>query len=218
MRSGLLAAGLIHKENKMKYTRLMNTLIASGVLSMSVGSVALAVPCRANPCAPRSSRINPCAAKNPCAASNPCAAAMVRMEVRGVMRPVNYRPYKGDQKELAAYGKKLFRDTHLSSNGLSCNTCHQENGAFQNTFAQPYPHYVQMAGERAGVKSVNLDEMVQFCMVVPMAAKPLPWNSKKLAALTAYTASLQKGFMVIANPYAAKNPCAARNPCAAQRH
>ena len=140
---------------------------------------------------------------------------MVKMDTQGVMRPANYRPYKGSQKELVAYGKRLFSDTSLSSNGMSCSTCHDNNGAFQATFEKPYPHYVQMTDERAGVRSVHLDEMVQFCMVAPMAAKPLPWNSKKLAALTAYTATLQKGFRT-GNPCVAKNPCAAMNPCAAK--
>jgi cytochrome c len=214
---------LIKKENKMKRTHLMNTLIASGVLSLSVGGTALAAPCRANPCAPRSSRMNPCAAKNPCAAQNPCAAAMVKMNIKGVMRPANHRPYKGNSQELISYGKRLFSDPRLSSNGMSCNTCHSDNGAFQASFAQPYPHHVQMTDERAGVKAVHLDEMVQFCMVVPMAAKPLPWNSKRLAALTAYTGSLQNGFRAgnpcaAMNPCAAANPCTARTPCAATRH
>lgn len=186
----------------MKHSALMRALISSGVLTLSLGGIAIATPCRANPCAPRSSRMNP------------CAAAMAKMEVKDVMRPKNYRPYKGNNKELVAYGKQLFSDPRLSSNGMSCNTCHDHNGAFQATFAQPYPHYVQMTDERAGVKQVHLDEMVQFCMVVPMAAKPLPWNSKKLAALTAYTGTLQKGFRA-PNPRAAKNPCAATNPCAA---
>ncbi|MBU0621197.1 MAG: cytochrome C peroxidase [Gammaproteobacteria bacterium] len=213
----------------MKHTTLMRALVSSGALTLSLGGAAYAAPCRpANPCAPRtgSSRMNPCAAKNPCAATNPCAAAMVKMDIKGVMRPANYRPYRGKQADLIARGKQLFGDTALSSNGLSCNTCHNNNnnGAFQDSFAQPYPHRVQMTHERANVKAVHLDEMVQFCMVVPMAAKPLPWSGKDLAALTAYTASLQKGFMAGVNPCAAKNPCAARNPCAAanpcapQRH
>lgn len=195
----------------MKPTLLVKALISSGALTLSLGGAALAAPCRPNPCAPR----NGAASMNPCAAQNPCAAAMVKMDTQGVMRPANYRPYKGDTKALIAYGKRLFSDSKLSTNGMSCNTCHGDNGAFQASFAQPYPHHVQMTDERAGVKAVHLDEMVQFCMVVPMAAKPLPWNSKKLSALTAYTASLQKGFRAQANPCAAKNPCAAMNPCAA---
>jgi len=151
---------------------------------------------------------------NPCAA-NPCAAGMTKMDMTGVMRPKHYKPYKAKKAALVRYGKKLFSDTRLSTNGMSCQTCHADNASFQSTFAQPYPHYVQMTDDFAGVKSVHLDEMVQFCMVKPMASKPLPWNSKKLAALTAYSASLQKGFKA-GNPCAAVNPCAAKNPCGAK--
>jgi len=214
----------------MKRSSLFNALLASGVISLSVGGMAIAAPCRANPCAPRSSRMNPCAAKNPCAARNPCAAKnpcaasspdYIKPEI--VTRPANYRPYQGKHASLVKYGKKLFSDTSLSTNGLSCNSCHQGYGAFQDTFAKSYPHFVQMTFDRSKVKSVNLDEMVQFCMVAPMASQPLAWNGKKLAALTAYTAEYQKGFKVgqnagAANPCAAKNPCSAKkmNPCAAK--
>jgi hypothetical protein len=81
-----------------------------------------------------------------------------------------------------------------------------------------------MATEKGGVRRVHLDEMVQFCMVVPMAAKPFPWGSKDLAALTAYSGEVQKRFIKTggatkaASPCAAKNPCAARNPCAAKKN
>lgn len=210
----------------MKRTPIYNALFASGALTLSLAGMAVAAPCRANPCAPRSSTSrmnpcaarNPCAAKNPCSAKNPCAAASDRIDPALTTRPGNYRPYKGNQAQLVAEGKTLFSDTSLSTNGMSCNTCHQGNGAFQATFAQPYPHFVQMTHDRAGVKAVHLDEMVQFCMMAPMASKPLPWDGKKLAALTAYSASLQKGFKpgnAAANPCAASNPCGAKmNPCA----
>ncbi|PHM20473.1 MAG: hypothetical protein CK604_05985 [Curvibacter sp. PD_MW3] len=107
-----------------------------------------------------------------------------------ITRPAGYKPQAGD----AALGEKLFNDTKLSTNGMSCASCHANHGAFQASFAKPYPHTVAMAKEQLGRKTVHLDEMVQGCMVMPMAAKPLPWDSKELAALTAYTASLQKTF------------------------
>ena len=107
-----------------------------------------------------------------------------------ITRPAGYKPLAGD----AALGEKLFNDTKLSTNGMSCARCHANNGAFQASFAKPYPHTVAMAKEQLGRKTVHLDEMVQGCMAMPMAAKPLPWDSKELAALTAYTASLQKTF------------------------
>jgi cytochrome c len=119
-------------------------------------------------------------------------------------------------------GKQLYGEPKMSTNGLSCNTCHSANAGFAETFAKPYPHFVQMAEEKGGLKKVALDEMVQFCMVAPMAAKPLAWNSRELAALTAYTGEVQKTFKPTLagaknNPCAAKNPGAMQNPCAPKR-
>ncbi|MBE7942750.1 MULTISPECIES: cytochrome c peroxidase [Ramlibacter] len=107
-----------------------------------------------------------------------------------ITRPAGYKPQPGD----VALGEKLFNDIKLSTNGMSCASCHANHGAFQASFAKPYPHTVAMARDQLGRKTVYLDEMVQGCMVMPMAAKPLPWDSKELAALTAYTATLQKTF------------------------
>ncbi len=84
------------------------------------------------------------------------------------------------------------------------------------TFGQAYPHKVAMATQRAGTDAIHLDEMVQFCMLVPMQAKALAWNSRELAALTAYSVEFQKGY----NPCAAKKAgggCGACNPCAATK-
>lgn len=106
------------------------------------------------------------------------------------VRPTGYKPLKGDPEA----GKALFNDTKLSTNGMSCASCHANHGAFSASFAKPYPHTVAMARDQLGRKSVHLDEMVQACMVMPMAARPLPWNSRELANLTAYVAELQKTF------------------------
>ena len=106
------------------------------------------------------------------------------------VRPANYKPLAGDSK----LGEKLFNDKKLSTNGMSCATCHANHGAYQASFAQPYPHTVGMAKDQLGRKTVHLDEMIQACMVMPMEAKPLPWNSKELAALVAYVQIQQKTF------------------------
>ncbi|MBI4291029.1 MAG: cytochrome C peroxidase [Betaproteobacteria bacterium] len=193
----------------------------AGVFAIGMGGplAHAAAPC--SPCSPRT-RSNPSAEKkNPCAARNPCAAARSKVDPRLVTRPKGTKLATGERAELLQLGESLWKDTKLSTNGLSCNTCHQGGAAFQNTFANPYPHYVAMAKEQGGLKRINLDEMVQFCLVVPMATKPLGWDSKQLAALTAYTADLQKTFRPAqagkSNPCAAKNPCAPKaNPCAAK--
>lgn len=107
-----------------------------------------------------------------------------------ITRPAGYKPMVGDAK----LGEKLFNDVKLSTNGMSCASCHAKHGAFQASFAKPYPHTVTMAKEQLGRKTVYLDEMIQGCMVMPMAAKPLAWDSKELAGLVAYLQVQQKSF------------------------
>jgi cytochrome c len=174
----------------------------------------------ANPCA-----ANPCAA-NPCAA-NPCAASDLPVDaIRQGDRELNDHGMTWD--DLAARGAELWTDKSLSSTGAtSCSTCHSGDGtAMMNaSFADPYPHRVAMAKDRAGLEMVTAAEMVQLCMAIPMAAEPLDYESVELAALTAKVMDLQKSFdpskagemnPCAANPCAA-NPCAATgmNPCAA---
>jgi len=161
--------------------------------------------------------MNPCAMSNPCSAKNPCAAKSDRIDPALVKRPAGTHLAKGNRDELVKEGKVLWNDTKLSSNGMSCNTCHQNNAAFSASFAEPYPHKVGMVKERAGISKVRLDEMVQFCMLAPMAAKPFPWDSRALAALTAYAAEVQKTYKASGTAKKPKNPCGAmKNPCAMQ--
>ncbi len=131
-----------------------------------------------NPCSAK----NPCAAKNacaanPCAAKNPCGAAG-KVDPKLITRPAGTKLMAGKPADLIKEGERLWNDKKLSSNGLACQTCHQGNAAFLPSFAKPYPHPVAMVKEKAGLKQVQLDEMVQICMVVPMASKPLPWASR----------------------------------------
>ena len=160
-------------------------------------------PC--NPC-------NPCAAKacNPC---NPCGAGKV--SAKDFVRPKGVKLASGSRSKLAAQGKRLWNDPGLSTNGLSCNSCHVNNASLNPSFAESYPHRVAMPSQMAGVGRISAAEMVQFCLLVPMQSKTLPWNSTQLAALTAYTHELQKGFKV--NPCAAKKACSPCNPCAARK-
>jgi len=170
----------------------------------------LAATC--NPCNPCAAKCNPCNPCNPCAATcnpcNPCAGAKVNP--CKVMRPAGTRLRISDAPAVIAEGKRLWNDKSISSNGLACQTCHMNNALLNATFAKAYPHRVAMPQQRAGVAKVDVDEMVQFCMVVPMQTEPFAWNSKELMALSSYTLALQGAF----NPCAAKNPCTPCNPCA----
>ncbi|MFV8572164.1 cytochrome c peroxidase [Marinobacter sp. SBS5] len=141
-------------------------------------------PCSVNKtCAPKG--CNPCAATGKCGAkANPCAA-------KKVTRPAGYQAYMGNPDTLVAMGKKLFNDPSLSSNGLACASCHNDGAGYNATFTNDYPHPVAMAKNIFGMDQVHLDEMVQICMVQPMASEPFPWDSQELAALTAYMSKVQ---------------------------
>lgn len=177
-------------------------------------------PCAANPCAGRNPcGANPCAGANPCGGANPCAGAAI--DPARFQQPKGVALASGDRATLVAEGERLWNDPSIGKSGLSCGNCHVQGYAMMKPgFADPYPHYVEMADQRAGVKAVNAAEMVNFCMLVPMAAEPLPWTSRELAALTAYVEHLQPGYRPVGasganpcNPCAGANPCAGRNPC-----
>ncbi|HEC14015.1 MAG TPA: hypothetical protein ENI80_12355 [Acidiferrobacteraceae bacterium] len=149
-----------------------------------------------------------------------------KVDPKLVTRPAGTKLKAGKSADLVKEGKQLWNDKKLSTNGLSCNSCHKDNAAFNATFAKPYPHTVKMAHDQAGIKTINLDEVVQFCLAAPMAGKPFPWDSQELAALTAYTAEVQKTFKPkAAHPGGGKmmgNPCGGKtmgggkmmsNPC-----
>ncbi|WP_157035508.1 hypothetical protein [Marinobacter psychrophilus] len=110
-------------------------------------------------------------------------------------RPEGYTPLQGDVAELRTLGEKLFNDNSLSSNGLSCATGHINGMVYLDTFKTQCPHFVAMGKRDFGMDMVHLDEMAQICMVAPMAAEPLEWDSKELAALTEYTRQEQQKYI-----------------------
>lgn len=148
------------------------------------------------------------AADNPCSAKNPCAAKAKTVDTAKIRRPAGTQLATGDHDELLKEGEKLWNDQSLGTNGLTCDTCHNNHGTFSDGFAAPYPHKVDMVKERMGIAGkIYLDEMVQFCLVMPLASKTLPWESRELAALTAYTAEVQRTFKPKAG-LGKGNPCA----------
>ncbi len=174
-----------------------------------------------NPC--NMKHKNPCNMKmhNPCGMKhkNPCGGmAADQIDAKLIMRPAGVALFAGASRaQLVKDGERLFRDSSLSPNKTTCNDCHASNDLFKPGFAKPYPHKVSMAKERAGVSgSLQADEFVQFCMLAPMASKPLAWDSRELAALAAYVVDVkQKGYRAAmkANPCAMKGGAKMRNPC-----
>jgi hypothetical protein len=185
-------------------------------------------PCAANPCA----KANPCAAANPCVASNPCGA-----NARSASNPCGANPCAANpcgagggvqakrfqqpadvklaapSARLIARGEELWKDPSIGKSGLACATCHVDRYAQMNpSFAGPYPHAVAMPKQMSGVAEVNAAEMVNFCMLTPMASEPLAWDSEELAALAAWVEHIRPGYVPGASATSA-NPCGATNPC-----
>ena len=202
------------------------TLNAAAARTLNPCTAKMLNPCQAkasNPCMAKHVLSNPCMGKhmgmnpcNPCGAKhmgmnpcNPCGGAHVAAS--RFKQPPGVK-VAASNPCLVKRGKMLWNDRGLGKSGLACANCHLDNyGQMHASFAKPYPHRVMMPFQQAGVSDVNAAEMVNFCMIVPMADEPLPWNSPKLAALTAYVQHIQSDFSpVAANPCGMKNPC---NPC-----
>ncbi len=207
--------------------RLFGMSALSVMLTLAAGAMILSgdrAVGQTNPCASKS--VNPGAAKaaNPCApkpAANPCAGKP-EVDSKLILRPKATNLAEGNRAQLIKQGQALFNDTKLSTNGMSCMNCHADNANFAASFTTPYPHRMAMAAEKSGVEQVRLDEAIQFCMIVPMQAKPLSWSSRELSALTAYMGELQTAFRKeTAGATGSKNanPCApkAANPCAPKK-
>jgi len=115
-----------------------------------------------------------------------------------LVRPAGSVAWQGDRAELVKTGEKLWHDPSLSKNNkTTCAGCHKDNKRmFKKSFLEPYPHYVKMPAKKADLDSISAESMVQFCMVAPMKAEILPWDSVELAALTAYTEDVvQKAYI-----------------------
>jgi hypothetical protein len=122
-------------------------------------------------------------------------------DTEAVSRPAGYEPAYSETgenpTELLARGEVLYYDTSLSTNGLSCATCHGSDGqdmGYNPTFEEAFPHRVAMAENQFGMSEVHADEMVQICMVAPMQASPLDWGGEALPSLSAYMVEVQRRY------------------------
>lgn len=125
--------------------------------------------------------------KNPCSMKNPCDMKH-EMKNQGDMKampaggpiPIRKMAIK-DAGYLASKGEKLWGDASLGTSGLSCSSCHPDGAGLK---ADPWPKFIKGAGD-----TYTVDQMINFCMINPMKAEPLEWNSKKMTALAAYVAA-----------------------------
>ncbi|MFQ5528434.1 MAG: c-type cytochrome [Thermoanaerobaculia bacterium] len=118
---------------------------------------------------------------------------------------------KGKQEEFAKWGGELFNSTELSTNGQSCASCHPGGGTTGGTvktpmaseltgkpYELPVPSLVGAAATFPKFKVpndrvVSVQEMSNNCIMMFMAAQPLPLDSAESRALGAYLTSLSAG-------------------------
>lgn len=82
-----------------------------------------------------------------------------------------------ERSDALARGAKLFADPALGANGKSCATCHAEGKAWAGS-----PRFPKL---KDGAPR-TLDQMIQICISVPLAAKPLAWDDERLALLALF--------------------------------
>ena len=129
---------------------------------------------------------NPCGTANPCGGKNPCGLEKSGGdEGRKAIRDSHITDYAA----LAKTGIALWNDEKLGSNGMTCMSCHNEHANLNLDKVKGWPHLVKMAGD-----IVTLDQMITYCMINPMAAKPLDANSVEMTAISAYYHEYAKAF------------------------
>jgi len=90
-----------------------------------------------------------------------------------------------EYKKIVDEGNKLFHDSTLGKNGISCDMCHP-NAA--NTHPETYPKF------QTQLKTVALlRDMVNWCIENPLEGVKLADNDPKMKALEAYILHQRKG-------------------------
>lgn len=118
---------------------------------------------------------------------------------------------KDKQQAFAKWGGELFNSTELSTNGQSCASCHPGGGTTGGTvktpmaseltgkpYELPVPSLVGAAATFPKFKVpndrvVSVQEMANNCIMMFMAAQPLPLQSPESRALGSYLTTLSAG-------------------------
>jgi thiosulfate dehydrogenase len=93
--------------------------------------------------------------------------------------------WQAEYQRMVDEGNKLFHDSSLGKNGISCDMCHP-NAA--NTHPETYPKF------QTQLKSVALlRDMVNWCLENPLEGEKLADNDPKMKALEAYILHQRRG-------------------------
>jgi len=81
-------------------------------------------------------------------------------------------------------GYKVFHDSSLGTNGISCDMCHPDAS---NTHAETYPKF-----QTQFKKVATLREMINWCIENPLEGAKLKHDDPKMIALETYITSARK--------------------------
>jgi thiosulfate dehydrogenase len=88
-------------------------------------------------------------------------------------------------KKVVKRGDDLWHDRNLGTNGLACNMCHPDATV---THPETYPKFKTQFG-----RVITAQEMINWCIQVPLQGKGFPIGSPDLTALEAYMNDQNKG-------------------------
>lgn len=84
-------------------------------------------------------------------------------------------------------GKQLW-STVDGATGKSCQSCHGDAAKSMKGVATAYPKFNARLG-----KVIDMEQRINVCRETAMQAKPYPWESRELLALTTYIKNLSRG-------------------------
>ena len=82
-------------------------------------------------------------------------------------------------------GRKVFTDTTLGTNGVTCNQCHPNAS---NTHPETYPKFQKQLG-----KVAMIAEMIDWCIANPLEGKRMALDDARMTALITYITQERKG-------------------------
>jgi len=101
--------------------------------------------------------------------------------------------WAAEYKRMVDEGNKLFHDSALGTNGISCDMCHPDGS---NTHPETYPKFQTQLKAMA-----LLRDMINWCIENPLEGPKLADNDPKMKALEAYILNQRKGVAIEAGKH-----------------
>ena len=93
--------------------------------------------------------------------------------------------WKAEYMRVVKDGRKVFTDTKLGTNTITCNECHP-NAA--NTHPETYPKFQKQLG-----KIATIGEMINWCIANPLEGKKIALDDPRMTALISYITYERRG-------------------------